>query len=111
MPEKKEEVELDAEAIIEKQLDEAILRIEKEKKRAAKKERELKVKQDYRQKMSVIATSTGIDNDEELNMNGRLWDELREKGFEHLEQSGSDVESSSEQEEAEAEESEDSDVD
>ena len=35
---------MDAEAIIEKQLDEAILRIEKEKKRAAKKERELKVK-------------------------------------------------------------------
>ena len=34
--------------------------------------------------MSVIATSTGIDNDEELNMQGRLWDELREKGFEHL---------------------------
>lgn len=44
MPEKQAEPELDAEAIIEKQLDEAILRIEKEKKRAAKKERELKVK-------------------------------------------------------------------
>ncbi len=113
VPEKKEEVELDAEAVIEKQLDEAILRIEKEKKRAAKKEREIKAKQDYRQKMSVIATSTGIDNDEELNMNGRLWDELREKGFEHLEHSGSDVESSSDQEESENEvdESEDSDVD
>lgn len=95
VPEKKEEIELDPEAIIEKQLDEAILRIEKEKKRAAKKDREIKAKQEYRQKMSVIATSTGIDNDEELNMNGRLWDELREKGFEHLDQSGSDDESSS----------------
>lgn len=61
--------------------------------------------------MSVIATSTGIDNDEELNMNGRLWDELREKGFEHLEGDVSEVESSSQEDEEMEEESEQSDVD
>lgn len=94
-------VELDPEAQIEKELDQAISRIEKDKKRAAKKERELKAKSDLRQKMSVIATSTGIDNDEELNMNTRLWDELREKGFEHLD----------EESEAEVSEEEDSDSD
>lgn len=36
--------------------------------------------------MSVIATSTGIDNDEELNLNSRVWDEIRKKGFEHLDE-------------------------
>ena len=56
--------------------------------------------------MSVIATSTGIDNDEELNMNGRLWDELREKGFEHLEGDVSEAESSSQEDEEMDEESE-----
>ena len=46
-------------------------------KRAAKKDREQKAKSDLRHKMSVIATTTGIDNDEELNMPSRLWDEVR----------------------------------
>jgi len=58
--------------------------MEKNKKRAAKKERELKQKSDLRQKMSVIATSTGIDNDEELHLPQRLWDEIRESGLEKL---------------------------
>jgi hypothetical protein len=49
--------------------------------------------------MSVIATSTGVDNDEELHMPQRVWDELHEKGgFEHLEDLES-AESSSEQNE------------
>lgn len=65
--------ELDPEQQIQKELDEALVRLEKDKKRQAKKDRELKAKTDLRQKMSVIATSTGIDNDEELNLNSRLW--------------------------------------
>lgn len=85
-PEVKEEVkvveEVDSDAAIEKELDQAMVRIEKEKKRVAKKERERKQKFDMRQKMSVIATSTGVDNDEELALPRRLWDEAREKGFE-----------------------------
>ena len=51
-------------------------------KRAAKKDRELKQKSDLRQKMSVIATSTGIDNDEELHLPQKLWEEMREQGLE-----------------------------
>lgn len=62
-PEEKEAVQLDPEAQIEKDLEEAIKRIDQEKKRAAKKEREEKKKHDLRQKMSVIATQTGIEND------------------------------------------------
>ena len=55
--------------------------------------------------MSVIATSTGIDNDEELNLNTRVWDEIRKKGFEHLEEDGN-AEDESESEEDYGEESE-----
>ena len=62
-PEEKDVVQLDPEAQIEKDLEEAIKRIDQEKKRAAKKEREEKKKHDLRQKMSVIATQTGIEND------------------------------------------------
>jgi hypothetical protein len=67
-PVKEEAPEVDPQVQIERDLDEAVKRMEKEKKRAAKKERELKQKSELRQKMSVIATSTGIDNDEELHM-------------------------------------------
>jgi hypothetical protein len=45
--------------------------------------------------MSVIATSTGIDNDEELNLNSRAWDEIRKKGFEILDEEDSAENSSS----------------
>lgn len=81
-PEKVEAPELDPQQQIEKDLEEAVKRMEKEKKRAAKKDRELKQKSDLRQKMSVIATSTGIDNDEELHLPQKLWEEMREQGLE-----------------------------
>jgi len=45
--------------------------------------------------MSVIATTTGIDNDEELNMPRRLWDEVRKNGFEALKADNSEDEESS----------------
>lgn len=75
---------LDSEEEIEKELDTAIKQMEREKKRAAKKEREIKAKSDLRQKMSVIATANNIDNDEELHLNPRIWEEIHEKGFEHF---------------------------
>ena len=56
-------------------------RIDRDKKRAAKKEREIKQKFDLRQKMSVIATTTAMDNDEELHLNARIWEDLHKKGF------------------------------
>lgn len=61
-------------------------RIEREKKRAAKKEREIKQKFDLRQKMSVIATTTAMDNDEELHLPNRVWEDLHKKGFEGLDE-------------------------
>jgi hypothetical protein len=77
--------------------------MEKNKKRAAKKERELKQKSDLRQKMSVIATSTGIDNDEELHLPQRLWDEIRESGLEKLDESMSSASDSNESSDESAE--------
>lgn len=85
--------------------------MEKNKKRAAKKERELKQKSDLRQKMSVIATSTGIDNDEELHLPQRLWDEIRESGLEKLDESMSSASDSNESSDESAESDLDSDVD
>ena len=35
---------------------------------------------EYRKKMSVIATT--IEDDEELTLSKKLWDEIRQKGFE-----------------------------
>ena len=61
-------------------------RIDREKKRAAKKEREIKQKFDLRQKMSVIATTTAMDNDEELHLPNRVWEDLHKKGFEGLDE-------------------------
>ncbi len=101
----KAEAALSDEAAIERELDEAMARMERERKRAAKKERELKAKSDLRQKMSVIATTTGIDNDEELNLNRRLWAQVHETGFEGIgladsEDNGLSSDSDSDSEEA-----------
>lgn len=59
-------------------------KMEKEKKRSAKKEREEKKKHELRQKMSVVAAQTGIENDEDLYLPPSVWNELREKGFENM---------------------------
>ena len=93
--------------IIEKELDQAMLRIDREKKRAAKKERELKAKSDLRQKMSVIATQHGIENDEELNMSRKLWEKVHETGFDGIGIADSDENVMS----SESEESEESEND
>ena len=78
--------------------------MDRQKKRQAKKERELKAKSDLRQKMSVIATTTGIDNDEELNMSRKLWASVHETGFDGIGLADSeDNGMSSESEESEVE--------
>lgn len=59
-------IPVDEDAELDKALEATLHRIQKEKKRAEKKEKILKAKSELRKKMSVIATS-GVDgNDEEL---------------------------------------------
>ena len=72
----KEMTQEEVEAMVDKQLDETIKRVEREKKRALKKERVLAAKQDVRKKMSVIA-ATSINNDEELMLDSKTWDKLK----------------------------------
>lgn len=71
----------DEDAKIDRELEETMQRMEKEKKRLAKKEKVATDKSELRKKMSVIATTT-LDNDEDLMMSRRLWDDIRKKGFE-----------------------------
>lgn len=66
--------------------------------------------------MSVIATTTAMDNDEELHLPNRVWEDLHKKGFDGLEDdsdgSGSDESDDSGEESGEDEEqSDDSEVD
>lgn len=62
--------------------------------------------------MSVIATSTGIDNDEELHMSQRLWEQVRNEGLDNLDDSISEDSDSGEEADAEGSESEvDSEMD
>ena len=72
-------------------------RMEKEKKRQAKKEKILADKSELRKKMSVIATTT-LDNDEDLLMSRKLWDDVRRKGFEGVGEKSDNDDSSSEEE-------------
>ena len=60
----------------------------------------MKQKSELRQKMSVIATQTGMDNDEEMYLNPAVWDKLRETGMENL----SDAENVSDSEPEDSEE-------
>lgn len=58
--------------------------------------------------MSVIATS-GVDgDDEDLMMSQKLWDKVREKGFNHVDTESEGDESESDEEESEVD-SDDSD--
>ena len=82
----------DEEAKIDRELEETMLRIAKEKKRVAKKEKIAKDKTELRKKMSVIATTT-LDNDEDLHLSNRLWDEIRRKGFEKVGDNSDDEDS------------------
>lgn len=70
----KSEAELQAE--VDKELQETIDRMEKQKKRQAKKMREIEQKQDTKKKMSVIASTT-INNDEDLILDKKTWAKLK----------------------------------
>jgi len=66
--------------------------------------------------MSVIATTTAMDNDEELHLTARVWEDLHKKGFEGFgknsdESSGSESDDEDSDEGSEEELSEDSEVD
>jgi len=73
----KEKTQEELEAEVDKELDETIKRVEREKKRQLKKEREREAKQDMRKKMSVIA-ATAINNDEDLTLDKKTWDKLKQ---------------------------------
>ncbi len=82
-----------------------MLRIAKDKKRVAKKEKILKDKSELRKKMSVIATST-LDNDEDLHLSDKLWDAVRRKGFDKVGEKSDD-----EEEESDSDDGKDGDSD
>lgn len=87
---------VDEDAELDKQLEATLHRIQREKKRAEKKERVLKAKSDLRKKMSVIA-SNGVDgDDEELHLSQKLWDKVRAKGFDKVGDKSDDDDSSEE---------------
>jgi len=80
---------------IDRELEETMKRMERDKKKAAKKEKVLQDKSELRKKMSVIAT-TMLDNDEDLTMSRKLWDDIRKKGFENAGEKSEDDESDEE---------------
>ena len=87
---------VDEDAELDKQLEATLHRIQREKKRAEKKERVLKAKSDLRKKMSVIA-SNGVDgDDEELYLSQKLWDKVRAQGFDKVGDKSDDDDSSEE---------------
>lgn len=53
--------------------------------------------------MSVIATTAGIDNDEELHLPQRLWEDIRKKGFDELDENEESQASESDQNEEDEE--------
>ena len=70
--------ETDEDEKLDKELEETIKKIERDKKRQTKKDRVQTAKSDLRTKMSVIATTT-VDNDEELYMPQKMWETFRKK--------------------------------
>ena len=91
-----EKTQDDLQAEVDRELQETIDRVEKMKKRQQKKERERDLKQDIRKKMSVIA-ATSINNDDELMLDAKTWDKLKQIDVEEVDKYLSE-ESSSEEE-------------
>lgn len=54
-----------------------MLRLEKEKKKQAKKDKVLADKAELRKKMSVIA-SASLDNDEDLHLSKKGWQQMKQ---------------------------------
>ena len=97
---KQDEEPEDEDAKIDRELEETMLRIEKEKKRQAKKDKVAADKSELRKKMSVIATTT-LDNDEDLMMSRKLWDDIRKKGFDRAGEASDDEKNGDQQSEDE----------
>ena len=81
---------------IDRELEETMKRMEREKKRQAKKEKVQHDKSELRKKMSVIAT-TVLDNDEDLTLSRKLWDEVAKKGFDGVGEKSDDDDDSEEE--------------
>ena len=71
------------ERAVDRELQESIRRVDLQKKKQAKKEREANAKADYRKKMSVIA-GAAIENDEDLTLDKKTWERVREIGIEDV---------------------------
>ena len=71
----------DLQRMVDKELEETLKKVERDKKKALKKEKEREAKQDVRTKMSVIASST-INADEELTLDKKTWDRLKKVDIE-----------------------------
>jgi hypothetical protein len=83
--------EADLEAENDKELEDTIKRVEKERKKQAKKDRLKKVKNELRAKMSVIA-STDINNDnDEVLFDKRTLEKLQKMDIEELEYEDDDA--------------------
>ena len=84
------------EKMVDRELEASIKRVEREKKKHDKKEREQAAKQETRKKMSVIA-STALDNDEDLALDKRTWEKVREIGLDNMHLHVSHVEDDAEE--------------
>lgn len=73
------------EAMVDKELDDTLSRMERDKKKQAKKLRENELKQDHRKKMSVIAATT-FNEDEDLTLDWKTWKRIKAIEPEDLEQ-------------------------
>ena len=69
---------------MDKELEETIKRVEKDRKRADKKERERKVKSDMRLKMSVIANTDIHNGNDEILFDRRTLERLQKMDIENL---------------------------
>lgn len=64
-------------------MEESIKRFEREKKKHAKKKTEAEKKNDTRKKMAVI-TGAALDNDEDLMLDEKTWEKVRDIGIDEL---------------------------
>jgi hypothetical protein len=88
----KEMTQEQLEKLVDRELEQTLKKVEQQ--RELKKQREREAKQDVRTKMSVIASST-INQDDELMLDKKTWDRLKEIDIEDLKyapQDGSDEE-------------------
>jgi len=69
---------------VDKELEETLKRLEKEKKRQAKKDKVKKMKSDLRQKMSVIASTDPHNENDEVLFDRKTLEKLKDIDIEEL---------------------------